>query len=140
MVLQQGFTGGGGPGLSIDSMYLFHMLEGIRHLEENIFDKKSGVEVFKLQLEYLMSMIPNKERYKEIRTAYLENSLKLSQSAQGIANPDSVAYIAGFECLNDIICYLNLALKITKEDVFAYISDLQSDNDEEAPGVDEHGV
>ena len=105
-------------GLSIDTLYLAHMLDAMRHLEEIFFANSKDTSRFKLQMRYIVASIPSKKDRDQILTEYLK---KYEESKQASKDPDVAEYEAGFYAVGLAMDYLNHALHISKEDVIGMI-------------------
>jgi len=105
-------------GLSIDTLYLAHMLDAMRHLQEIFFSNAKDTAKFKLQMRYIVASIPSKKDRDQIQGEYLKTYLRVKEETK---DPDVAEYEAGFFAVGLTMDYLNHALHIAKEDVIGLI-------------------
>ena len=105
--------------LSLDTLYLYHMLETIDRMQE-FLAQKDGPQ-FSLHVAFLRSKIPDDDIYDELVTAEINESER--QKKLG-TDERLIPFHSGFVTIRGVMKYLNRALGITKEDISGALGDL----------------
>ena len=117
--------------LSLDTLYLYHMLETIDKMQGFLAQKDASQ--FSLHCAFLRSKIPDDEIYNDLIEAEIEETKR--QQKLG-TDERLIPFHAGFKTVRGVMKYLNRALGITKEDITGALGDLDLDDDGGEPADD----
>lgn len=121
-------------GTNIETAFLMHYLTALDRLQETFEnpDTERPSLKFNLQLGYLLSLIPDRDRQFTIVTEMKQYRQQLEE--RGTCD-EELDYYVGFFIVTEIIKFLNSSLDLTHTDILGSVTDSPVNIDEYTPGI-----